>query len=123
MAVPPAENPKGMRACSVSADAGLSTPKREATKTADLRIVFIGGCFLSMPVGQVLLNELSSAHTTQCVCGKESSAGNDSGRRAGAGATCLEQDYFALTASVYSFWVSCQGKIHSGFGSMSYGRR
>jgi hypothetical protein len=55
MAIPPAENPNGMLACSVSADAELSAPNRDATKTADFkRFDFIGMFPFDAPKGRVL---------------------------------------------------------------------
>jgi len=66
MIVPEAENPKGIRACSVSADAGTSVTSRDAAKTTVFkRFVFIGEYFLSMPRGgQVIGMNRECAHHT-----------------------------------------------------------
>jgi hypothetical protein len=85
MLVPAAENPKGMRACNVSADAELSAPNREAAKTADFkRVVFIGNVTFDAPEG--LVRNGMQVRTRKYACGKESSAGNDSkGEQPGRG--------------------------------------
>jgi hypothetical protein len=72
METPAAEKPKGMRACSDSADAWPSAPNREATNTADFkRFVFIRKISFRCPKGGFS----GKTKRTRQACGKESSSG------------------------------------------------